>query len=65
MTAPSWRPGKPCSPSTDWTPFRDREDRGGEAAGKIAAAVPLDDNVLPGHYRPLTDHLVERVVRAL
>lgn len=37
----------------------------GEAEGKIAVTVPLDDNVLPRHYTPLTNHLVERVVRAL
>lgn len=37
----------------------------GEAEGKIAATVPLDDNVLPRHYDPLTRHLVERVFRAL
>ncbi|MEV8636072.1 phosphatase [Streptosporangium sp. NPDC051023] len=37
----------------------------GEAEGKIAVTVPLDDNVLPRYYAPLTDHLVERVVRAL
>jgi hypothetical protein len=37
----------------------------GEAEGKIAVTVPLDDNVLPRYYEPLTHHLVERVVRAL
>ncbi|MEU9834297.1 phosphatase [Streptosporangium sp. NPDC048047] len=37
----------------------------GEAEGKIAVTVPLDDNVLPRHYDPLTKYLVERVVRAL
>jgi hypothetical protein len=37
----------------------------GEAEGKIAVTVPLDDNVLPRYYGPLTNHLVERVVRAL
>ncbi|GAA2867974.1 phosphatase [Streptosporangium fragile] len=37
----------------------------GEAEGKIAVTVPLDDNVLPRYYAPLTNHLVERVVRAL
>ncbi|MFF4413843.1 phosphatase [Streptosporangium sp. NPDC001559] len=37
----------------------------GEAEGKIAVTVPLDDNVLPRYYAPLTDHLIERVVRAL
>jgi len=37
----------------------------GEAEGKIAVAVPLDDNVLPRYYRPLTDYLVHRVTRDL
>ncbi|GAA3109341.1 phosphatase [Streptosporangium carneum] len=37
----------------------------GEAEGKVAVTVPLDDNVLPRYYAPLTDHLVERVLRAL
>ncbi|MET8047437.1 MULTISPECIES: phosphatase [unclassified Streptosporangium] len=37
----------------------------GEAEGKIAVTVPLDDNVLPRYYEPLTHHLVERVARAL
>ncbi|MBG0813980.1 phosphatase [Planomonospora sp. ID82291] len=37
----------------------------GEAEGKIAVTVPLDDNVLPRHYAPLTAHLVARVVSAL
>ncbi|MFC4058651.1 phosphatase [Planomonospora corallina] len=37
----------------------------GEAEGKIAVTVPLDDNVLPRHYAPLTRHLVERVTSAL
>ncbi|OUC96842.1 phosphatase [Streptosporangium minutum] len=37
----------------------------GEDEGKIAVTVPLDDNVLPRYYDPLTRHLVERVVRAL
>ncbi|WP_246267263.1 phosphatase [Nonomuraea typhae] len=37
----------------------------GEAEGKIEVVVPLDDNVLPRHYGPLTDHLVTRVTRAL
>ena len=37
----------------------------GEAEGKIAVTVPLDDNVLPRYYEPLTHHLVRRVVRAL
>lgn len=37
----------------------------GEAEGKIEVAVPLDDNVLPRHYDPLTRYLVSRVTRAL
>lgn len=37
----------------------------GEAEGKIAVAVPLDDNVLPRYYRPLIDYLVHRVTRDL
>lgn len=37
----------------------------GEAEGKIDVVVPLDDNVLPRYYAPLTDHLVTRVSRAL
>ncbi|MBB5075549.1 phosphatase [Nonomuraea endophytica] len=37
----------------------------GEAEGKIDVVVPLDDNVLPRYYTPLTDHLVTRVSRAL
>ncbi|MFF5209941.1 phosphatase [Streptosporangium sp. NPDC000396] len=37
----------------------------GEAEGKIAVTVPLDDNVLPRYYDPLTHHLVERVVRVV
>ncbi|MFI0423302.1 phosphatase [Spongiactinospora sp. 9N601] len=37
----------------------------GEAEGKIAVAVPLDDNVLPRYYRPLTAYLVSRVTQAL
>lgn len=37
----------------------------GEAEGKIAVSVPLDDNVLPRHYRPLTDYLIHRVTRDL
>jgi hypothetical protein len=32
----------------------------GEADGKVAVAVPLDDNVAPHHYRPLTDYLTGR-----
>jgi hypothetical protein len=30
----------------------------GEAEGKIAVCVPLDDNVLPHYYEPLTDYLL-------
>jgi hypothetical protein len=30
----------------------------GEAEGKIAVCVPLDDNVLPHHYAPLTRYLL-------
>ncbi len=37
----------------------------GEAEGKIAVAVPLDDNVLPRHYGPLTDYLVARIATHL
>ncbi|MBG0827321.1 phosphatase [Planomonospora sp. ID67723] len=37
----------------------------GEAEGKIAVTVPLDDNVLPRDYSPLIRHLVERVVSGL
>lgn len=37
----------------------------GEAEGKIDVVVPLDDNVLPRYYAPLTDRLVTRVSRAL
>ncbi|WP_327088137.1 phosphatase [Nonomuraea sp. NBC_01738] len=37
----------------------------GEAEGKIDVVVPLDDNVLPRYYTPLTDRLVTRVSRAL
>jgi hypothetical protein len=28
--------------------------------GKIAAVVPLDDNVLPHHYTPITAYLLSR-----
>ena len=48
--------------------FADSNDPGlfvGEAEGKIDVVVPLDDNVLPRHYTPLTDWLVTRVTRAL
>jgi hypothetical protein len=37
----------------------------GEAEGKIAVAVPLDDNVLPRHYNPLTSYLLDRVAQGL
>ena len=37
----------------------------GEAEGKIAVTVPLDDNVLPRHYEPLTRYLVSRVQSCL
>lgn len=37
----------------------------GEAEGKIAVAVPLDDNVLPRYYAPLTAYLLDRVARSL
>lgn len=48
--------------------FADSNDPGlflGEAEGKLDVVVPLDDNVLPRYYGPLTDHLVTRVSRAL
>jgi hypothetical protein len=32
----------------------------GAAEGKIAVTVPLDDNVLPHHYAPLTAYLLDR-----
>jgi hypothetical protein len=32
----------------------------GEAEGKIAVCVPLDDNVLPHHYAPLTNYLLSQ-----
>ncbi|MDH2426775.1 phosphatase [Sphaerisporangium sp. TRM90804] len=37
----------------------------GEAEGKIAVTVPLDDNVLPRHYAPMTRYLVSRVLSGL
>lgn len=37
----------------------------GEAEGRVAVTVPLDDNVLPRYYDPLIRYLTERVVRAL
>lgn len=48
--------------------FADSNDPGlfvGEAEGKIEVVVPLDDNVLPRYYTPLTERLVTRVTRAL
>lgn len=48
--------------------FADSNDPGlfvGEAEGKIDVVVPLDDNVLPRYYTPLTDRLVTQVSRAL
>ncbi|WP_113698633.1 phosphatase [Nonomuraea lactucae] len=48
--------------------FADSNDPGlflGEAEGKIDVVVPLDDNVLPRHYAPLTERLVTGVSRAL
>lgn len=47
--------------------FADSNDPGlfvGEAEGKIDVVVPLDDNVLPRYYAPLTDRLVTQVSRA-
>jgi histidinol phosphate phosphatase hisN-like protein len=32
----------------------------GEAEGDVAVCVPLDDNVAPQLYAPMTDHLIER-----
>lgn len=37
----------------------------GEAEGKISVAVPLDDNVSPRYYDPLTHYLVTRITRDL
>ncbi|MBO3745754.1 phosphatase [Streptosporangiaceae bacterium NEAU-GS5] len=37
----------------------------GEDEGKIAVCVPLDDNVLPRYYGPLTVYLVDRITRGL
>ncbi|SDL57194.1 phosphatase [Nonomuraea jiangxiensis] len=48
--------------------FADSNDPGlfvGEAEGKIDVVVPLDDNVLPRYYAPLTERLVTQVTRAL
>jgi hypothetical protein len=33
----------------------------GAEEGKVAVAVPLDDNVAPAHYLPLAEHLVRRL----
>ncbi len=32
----------------------------GEAEGRVLSCVPLDDNVDPRHYPPLTAYLLER-----
>jgi hypothetical protein len=48
--------------------FADCNDPGlflGEAEGKIDVVVPLDDNVLPRYYAPLTERLVTLATRAL
>ncbi|MEU6787918.1 phosphatase [Nonomuraea angiospora] len=48
--------------------FADSNDPGlflGEAEGKIDVVVPLDDNVLPRFYAPLTERIVTQVSRAL
>ncbi|MDF5754921.1 phosphatase [Spongiactinospora sp. TRM90649] len=48
--------------------FADSNDPGlflGEAEDKIAVTVPLDDNVLPRYYAPLTAYLASWVTRAL
>ncbi|GII81303.1 putative phosphatase [Sphaerisporangium rufum] len=48
--------------------FADSNDPGlfvGEAEGKIAVTVPLDDNVLPRHYAPMTAYLISRVESGL
>ncbi|MEO3811280.1 phosphatase [Sphaerisporangium sp. B11E5] len=48
--------------------FADSNDPGlfvGEAEGKIAVTVPLDDNVLPRHYVPMNQYLVSRVLSGL
>lgn len=36
----------------------------GEADGRIAVTVPLDDNVLPHHYDPIADLLVANIAAA-
>ncbi|AQZ67366.1 unnamed protein product [[Actinomadura] parvosata subsp. kistnae] len=48
--------------------FADSNDPGlfvGEAEGKLDVVVPLDDNVLPRYYAPLTERLVTGVSQAL
>ncbi|GAA1272023.1 phosphatase [Sphaerisporangium rubeum] len=48
--------------------FADSNDPGlfvGEAEGKVAVTVPLDDNVLPRYYVPMNDYLVARVQSGL
>ncbi|WP_043629751.1 phosphatase [Nonomuraea candida] len=48
--------------------FADCNDPGlfvGEAEGKLDVVVPLDDNVLPRYYAPLTERLVTSVTQAL
>jgi hypothetical protein len=48
--------------------FADSNDPGlfvGEAEGKIAVTVPLDDNVLPRYYAPMNRYLVSRVLSGL
>ncbi|GAA3792260.1 phosphatase [Sphaerisporangium flaviroseum] len=48
--------------------FADSNDPGlfvGEAEGKIAVTVPLDDNVLPRHYDPMNRYLISRVESGL
>ena len=32
----------------------------GEAEGRVLSCVPLDDNVAPRHYPPLTAYLLDR-----
>ncbi|GIH22450.1 putative phosphatase [Acrocarpospora phusangensis] len=48
--------------------FADSNDPGlfvGEAEGKIAVTVPLDDNVLPRYYGPLTRYLLAWITAGL
>ncbi|WP_214409955.1 phosphatase [Sphaerisporangium fuscum] len=48
--------------------FADSNDPGlfvGEAEGKIAVSVPLDDNVLPRHYEPMNRYLISRIASGL